>query len=149
VQIGDGDITTGFETLSQMPNQRTRQEMRSVVCRQCHVEYHFEGPEKRLTYPWNRGLRADSIRDEFQRNGHVDWTYARVGTMRIGSHHLRSPMPYIKRSYQTCHRQSEGEFLEGVTITQDRTYQTRGIDVVGLLDLVRDGQGALRAVLRP
>ena len=29
----------------------TRQEMRTYVCGQCHVEYYFKGPEKRLTYP--------------------------------------------------------------------------------------------------
>jgi nitrite reductase (cytochrome c-552) len=28
------------------------QEMRSYVCGQCHVEYHFKGDEKRLTFPW-------------------------------------------------------------------------------------------------
>src|SRR5215216_400306 len=31
----------------------TRQEMRAYVCGQCHVEYYFKGPEKRLTYPWD------------------------------------------------------------------------------------------------
>ena len=29
----------------------TRQEMRSFVCGQCHVEYYFQGPQKRLTFP--------------------------------------------------------------------------------------------------
>ena len=38
--------------------QATRQEMRAFVCGQCHVEYYFKGPEKRLTYPWARGLRT-------------------------------------------------------------------------------------------
>src|SRR4030095_14454770 len=33
----------------------TRQEMRSFVCGQCHVEYYFKGPEKRLVYPWVDG----------------------------------------------------------------------------------------------
>ena len=37
----------------------TRQEMRSFVCGQCHVEYYFKGPEKRLTFPWFKGLKAD------------------------------------------------------------------------------------------
>ena len=32
----------------------TRQEMRTYVCGQCHVEYYFKGPEKRLVYPWAR-----------------------------------------------------------------------------------------------
>lgn len=39
----------------------TRQEMRAYVCGQCHVEYYFKGPEKRLTYPWDEGLKADQI----------------------------------------------------------------------------------------
>ena len=39
----------------------TRQEMRAFVCGQCHVEYYFKGPEKRLTYPWDKGLKVDEI----------------------------------------------------------------------------------------
>src|SRR4026209_487459 len=39
----------------------TRQEMRSFVCGQCHVEYHFKGTEKRLTYPWSKGLKVENI----------------------------------------------------------------------------------------
>ena len=41
--------------------QATRQEMLAHVCGQCHVEYYFKGPEKRLTYPWAKGLKADDI----------------------------------------------------------------------------------------
>ncbi|HYI01006.1 ammonia-forming cytochrome c nitrite reductase subunit c552, partial [Hyalangium sp.] len=33
----------------------TRQEMRAFVCGQCHDEYFFQGKEKRLTYPWDKG----------------------------------------------------------------------------------------------
>jgi nitrite reductase (cytochrome c-552) len=39
----------------------TRQEMRSFVCGQCHVEYYFKGPEKRLVYPWANGLKRQQI----------------------------------------------------------------------------------------
>ncbi|MSS73187.1 MAG: ammonia-forming cytochrome c nitrite reductase subunit c552 [Candidatus Latescibacteria bacterium] len=39
----------------------TRQEMRTFVCGQCHVEYYFKGPEKRLVYPWIKGLKIDSM----------------------------------------------------------------------------------------
>ena len=31
------------------------QEMRSLVCAQCHVEYYFKGPGKYLTFPWQKG----------------------------------------------------------------------------------------------
>ena len=54
----------------------TRQEMRSFVCGQCHVEYYFKGPEKRLTYPWAKGLKADEILAYYEETGFKDWTHA-------------------------------------------------------------------------
>jgi nitrite reductase (cytochrome c-552) len=41
--------------------QATRQELRAYVCGQCHVEYYFKGPEKRLVYPWAKGLKVEEI----------------------------------------------------------------------------------------
>src|ERR1043166_4949598 len=38
----------------------TRQEMRSFVCGQCHVEYYC-GPKTTLFYPWNNGLKVEQI----------------------------------------------------------------------------------------
>lgn len=54
----------------------TRQEMRTFVCAQCHVEYFFKGPEKRLTFPWDKGLKADQILEVYRENGHKDWIHA-------------------------------------------------------------------------
>ena len=59
--------------------QATRQEMRAYVCGQCHVEYYFKGPEKRLTYPWARGIKADEILQYYEENPHNDWTHADTG----------------------------------------------------------------------
>jgi len=39
----------------------TRQEMRSFVCGQCHVTYYFQPPNKRLTFPWAKGLKVENI----------------------------------------------------------------------------------------
>src|SRR5215207_1439407 len=39
----------------------TRQEMRTYVCAQCHVEYYFKGEQKRLVYPWSKGLKVEQI----------------------------------------------------------------------------------------
>ena len=47
----------------------TRQEMRTFVCGQCHVEYYFKGAEKRLTYPWAKGLKVDQILPVLPRGG--------------------------------------------------------------------------------
>jgi len=65
----------------------TRQEMRTYVCGQCHVEYYFQGPEKRLVYPWGKGLKADSILAVYQENGHRDWTHATSGAPVLKAQH--------------------------------------------------------------
>jgi nitrite reductase (cytochrome c-552) len=55
--------------------QATRQEMRSFVCGQCHVEYYFKGDEKRLTYPWAKGLKVEAIADYYDEVGFKDWVH--------------------------------------------------------------------------
>jgi nitrite reductase (cytochrome c-552) len=65
----------------------SRQEMRTYVCGQCHVEYYFAGEEKRLTYPWTRGLAADSILAYYEANGHRDWTHAVSGAPTLKAQH--------------------------------------------------------------
>jgi nitrite reductase (cytochrome c-552) len=65
----------------------TRQEMRAFVCGQCHVEYYFKGPEKRLTYPWDKGLKADEILAYYEENGFKDWTHAESGAPVLKAQH--------------------------------------------------------------
>ncbi|MGH9814723.1 MAG: ammonia-forming cytochrome c nitrite reductase subunit c552 [Candidatus Acidiferrales bacterium] len=65
----------------------TRQEMRAFVCGQCHVEYYFKGPEKRLTYPWFKGLRADQILAYYEETGFKDWTHADSGAPVLKAQH--------------------------------------------------------------
>ena len=50
-------------------------EMRTFVCAQCHVEYYFKGNGKTLTYPWDKGLRADEILDYYEKEEFTDWTH--------------------------------------------------------------------------
>jgi nitrite reductase (cytochrome c-552) len=65
----------------------TRTEMRAFVCGQCHVEYYFKGPEKRLTYPWDKGLKADEILASYQANGFRDWVHAESGAPTLKAQH--------------------------------------------------------------
>ena len=67
--------------------QATRQEMRTFVCAQCHVEYNFKGTEKRLEYPWGKGLTADSILAYHDSTGHKDWTHAISGAPALKAQH--------------------------------------------------------------
>ncbi len=65
----------------------SRQEMRAFVCGQCHVEYYFKGPEKRLVYPWSKGLKADDILAYYAENPHDDWTHAESGAPVLKAQH--------------------------------------------------------------
>lgn len=48
------------------PNKHaSRQEMRSFVCAQCHVEYYC-GKEMTLTLPWSNGLKVEDIESEWE-----------------------------------------------------------------------------------
>jgi nitrite reductase (cytochrome c-552) len=62
-------------------------EMRSFVCGQCHVEYYFQGPSKRLTYPWDKGLKADQILAYYEETGFADWTHAESGAPVLKAQH--------------------------------------------------------------
>jgi nitrite reductase (cytochrome c-552) len=65
----------------------TRQEMRSYVCGQCHVEYYFKGDEKRLVYPWAKGNRADDIAAYYDEVGHKDWVHAITDAPALKAQH--------------------------------------------------------------
>ena len=56
-----------------------RQEMRSFVCGQCHVEYYFKGPGKVVTYPWANGLKVEEIEAYYDEEGFTDWMHAETG----------------------------------------------------------------------
>ncbi len=67
--------------------QATRQELRSYVCAQCHVEYYFKGAEKRLTYPWAKGLKVEQIADYYDEAGFSDWVHADSGAPVLKAQH--------------------------------------------------------------
>jgi nitrite reductase (cytochrome c-552) len=65
-----------------------RQEMRSFVCGQCHVEYYFNGKGKLLTYPWHNGIKVDEIETYYDDVAkHVDWTHPDSGAPMLKAQH--------------------------------------------------------------
>jgi nitrite reductase (cytochrome c-552) len=83
----------GGKTAPYDPNvDASRQEMRSFVCGQCHVEYYC-GPKTTLFYPWNNGLKVDQIESYYDQykfpDGHVfyDWTHAETGADVLKAQH--------------------------------------------------------------
>jgi nitrite reductase (cytochrome c-552) len=65
----------------------TRQEMRAYVCGQCHVEYYFKGPEKRLVYPWANGVKVEEILAYYDKEGFKDWTHKESGAPALKAQH--------------------------------------------------------------
>jgi nitrite reductase (cytochrome c-552) len=79
---------TGSRAVAYDPNvEASRQEMRSMVCGQCHVEYYFKGPEKLLTYPWHEGLGVDAAERYYDAVGWKDWAHPRSGAPVLKAQH--------------------------------------------------------------
>ena len=65
----------------------TRQEMRTVVCANCHVEYYFKGDGKYLTFPWEKGTEISQIIDYYEESGFKDWEYPDAKTPMLKAQH--------------------------------------------------------------
>jgi nitrite reductase (cytochrome c-552) len=65
----------------------TRQEMRSVVCGNCHVEYYFKGDGKYLTFPWAKGRKIDDILAYYDEINFKDWEYPDTKTPMLKAQH--------------------------------------------------------------
>jgi len=65
----------------------TRQEMRTVVCANCHVEYYFKGEGKYLTFPWEISTRIDDIAQYYIDEGFKDWDHPNSGAPMIKMQH--------------------------------------------------------------
>jgi nitrite reductase (cytochrome c-552) len=65
----------------------TRQEMRTVVCANCHVEYYFAGEKKFLTFPWEKGTRVENMIEYYDELGFKDWEYPETKTPALKAQH--------------------------------------------------------------
>lgn len=67
----------------------SRQEMRSFVCGQCHVEYYFkpEAEKRALTYPWQNGIKVEHIEAYYDEVGWKDWTHRQSGALALKAQH--------------------------------------------------------------
>jgi nitrite reductase (cytochrome c-552) len=65
----------------------TRQELRSLVCAQCHNEYFFKGEGKQVTHAWDAGLRVEQIEATYDGWGYKDWTHAETGAQVLKAQH--------------------------------------------------------------
>ena len=80
-------LQEALESLGQDWETFTRQEMRTVVCANCHVEYYFAGEGKYLTFPWSDGTDVYSIIEYYEALGFKDWEYPEAGTPMLKAQH--------------------------------------------------------------
>ncbi len=77
----------GLEALGIDLSKATRQEMRSYVCAQCHVEYYFKGDNKILTFPWSNGLKVEEMEKHYDDYGFKDWVHKETGAPMLKVQH--------------------------------------------------------------
>jgi nitrite reductase (cytochrome c-552) len=78
----------GKRAMEYDPNRDAgRQEMRSMVCGQCHVEYYFQPPTKHLVYPWHKGLQMDDAEAYYDEVAFTDWTHPGSGAKLLKAQH--------------------------------------------------------------
>ncbi len=74
-------LIEAFESMGKDINQATHQEMRSLVCAQCHVEYYFNKnlPGKEgtpyLVFPWKNGTSVEDMEEYYDNMEFKDWTH--------------------------------------------------------------------------
>jgi nitrite reductase (cytochrome c-552) len=72
--------------------EATRNDMRALVCAQCHVEYYFAADTKKVTFPWDRGLRPEDMW-EYKENEAIeagfayDWIHGVSGAPMLKAQH--------------------------------------------------------------
>ncbi len=73
-------LIEAFERQGKDINESTHQEMRSLVCAQCHVEYYFNKNTPKegtpyLTFPWDKGQTVEDMEEYYDEIEFKDWTH--------------------------------------------------------------------------
>lgn len=79
LRISRPALLEAFEAMGIDLTKVSHQEMRSLVCAQCHVEYYFnknmyEGVQY-LVFPWRNGTTAEEIEKYYDEINFSDWTH--------------------------------------------------------------------------
>jgi nitrite reductase (cytochrome c-552) len=80
LRISRPALIEAFERSGLDIKKSTQQEMRSLVCAQCHVEYYFDKHKIEgtayLTFPWDQGRTIEDMEAYYDKIGFSDWTHA-------------------------------------------------------------------------
>lgn len=79
-------LRDAYAAMGKNLDEATHQEMRSLVCAQCHVEYYFRDGYY-LTFPWQKGTRLEQVLAYYDERKFVDFTHAVSKTPIIKAQH--------------------------------------------------------------
>lgn len=68
-------LVEAFQRSGKDITKATHQEMRSLVCAQCHVEYYFKGEGKYLTLPWDKGMKVEEVENYYDTVQFTDFVH--------------------------------------------------------------------------
>ncbi|MFO7850834.1 MAG: ammonia-forming cytochrome c nitrite reductase [Bacteroidota bacterium] len=69
-------LIEAFERNGKDITKASHQEMRLLVCAQCHVEYYFKGEGNYLTFPWDNGQTAEEMEEYYDNFDFTEWTHS-------------------------------------------------------------------------
>ena len=155
-------LVEAFERRGIDITKATHQEMRSLVCAQCHVEYYFKPDGNYLTFPWDKGMTMEDAEKYYDGLEYYDYIhplskapilkaqhpdfelftqgihgqrgvscadchmpYMSEGGVKFSDHHITSPLRYIDRTCQVCHRESEETLRQNVYERQHKVMEAR------------------------
>jgi nitrite reductase (cytochrome c-552) len=75
LRIAQPALVEAFQRQGRDISKATHNEMRSLTCAQCHVEYYFQGKGTYLTFPWDQGTRVDDMEAYFDKYEYHDWIH--------------------------------------------------------------------------
>lgn len=87
LKISRPALIEAYERQGKDIKKATHQEMRSLVCAQCHVEYYFKGDNKYLTFPWDKGYTVDEIEKYYDELNFKDWEHGLSKTPMLKAQH--------------------------------------------------------------
>lgn len=78
--VSNPAVEAGLKAMGVDWREKSRQEMRSLVCANCHVTYYFTGEKKLLVVPWENGMGAEQILAAEDAAEFADWKYPGTDT---------------------------------------------------------------------
>ena len=87
LHISRPSLTEAFSRQGRDITHATPQEMRSLVCAQCHVEYYFKGDGKYLTFPWDKGFTVEDMEAYYDEAGFYDYIHKLSRTPILKAQH--------------------------------------------------------------